>query len=537
MAEYELSHINKYFIEYDIDTILIKDSTGIKEAIYRCSCKMKFDAIKQKIFGEIDHKEIKSISEKLYNELCKIFPDINSYACSFIIDKINECMENKLVKYYLTYSPDNNEYRLHKKKPKKYEGTRGITWQGKGINILGNINGQNSKAYEYCRNIYGSVMPFCAEILQQEYDKIMNLINSEKNQKLNDILEYYISYTPQYNIIHLHNKIISSVTKFDFDTDRYYDTYGYVDVYDKLTYTHRIYPSEQNHSFLKNFYFKDNKCEIKRINKVIYDFIAENYKKYSTNEFERGFYLLTSQTLNNKETNLQINKKENNMTPKNTNEKKSMMSSMMSKFTSQFVPTEENDVKLSMDGNLVVKQGNEYVGIIGDKNELKAYPEEMCFDVPVYSINKPSKDVKVGDIIKRKNSYYKVTSVKDNGVLSLLSFSGNYTSSKEIKDAVLNQSFEKVLINYFNQDSNSGFNPMMFMFMKDSNVDMETIMMMSMMNQNGNTGFNFGNMFGSNSNMNPMMMMLMMKDKGESSMKDMMMLSMMGNMFNQQNKN
>ena len=410
------SKTNSYFIEYSsiLDSITIKNYTGGKATIYRNAGKMKFDAMKEKIFGKIDTDVTKPISEKLFKELHEIFPFINSYACSVILDKIDKCMDNK---YYLSYAFDTNTYRIHEKKPRRYEGTNGITYQGKGINIVERICGVRTKAYDYVNSRYLSIAPFCMDIPKETYDKILQLINED-------------------------------------------------------------------------------------------NLISNNKQK--TNK---------------------------DMTTKNTTEKKSMMSSMMSKFTSQFVPTEENDVKLSMDGNLVVKQGNEFVGIVGDKNELKAYPEEMCFDVPVYSINKPSKDIKAGDIIKRKNSYYKVTTVKDNGVLSLLSFSGNYTSSKEIKDAVLNQSFEKVLINYFNQDNNSGFNPMMFMFMKDSNVDMEALMMMSMMSQNDNSNFNFGNMFGSNSGMNPMMMMLMMKDKGDSSIKDMMMFSMMGNMFNNQKTN
>ena len=149
----------------------------------------------------------------------------------------------------------------------------------------------------------------------------------------------------------------------------------------------------------------------------------------------------------------------------------------------------------------------------------------MCIDVPVYSIAKATKDVKEGDIIKRKNSYAKVLNINKDGSLRCLTYSGYVSNKKEIQDFVLNESVERVLINMFNFDSNLGFNPMIFALMDDNEgLDLKGLMMMQMMqNQNGGNS----NMFGG---MNPMMLMMLSKEGESTSMTDMLLMSMcMGN--------
>lgn len=199
--------------------------------------------------------------------------------------------------------------------------------------------------------------------------------------------------------------------------------------------------------------------------------------------------------------------------------KNSMVQGMIDKMKSQFIPQKEEGVKLSMDGALCVQVNDEYVGI-NKEGTLVSYPAEMCIDAPVYSIAKPTKDIKEGDIIKRKNSFAKVLSVNKDGSLRCLTYSGYVSNKKEIQDFVLNQSVERVLINMFNFDNSLGFNPMIFALMDDNEgFDLKGLMMMQMMqNQNGGNT----NMFGG---MNPMMLMMLSKDS-DTSMTDMILMSM-----------
>lgn len=219
-------------------------------------------------------------------------------------------------------------------------------------------------------------------------------------------------------------------------------------------------------------------------------------------------------------------KQETELKPTNSEvmKKNTMVQGMIDKMKSRFIPQKEEDVKLSMDGVLCVQINDEYVGINKDGN-LVSYPAEMCIDVPVYSIAKATKDVKEGDIIKRKNSYAKVLNINKDGSLRCLTYSGYVSNKKEIQDFVLNESVERVLINMFNFDSNLGFNPMIFALMDDNKgLDLKGLMMMQMMqNQNGGNS----NMFGG---MNPMMLMMLSKEGESTSMTDMLLMSMcMGN--------
>lgn len=200
--------------------------------------------------------------------------------------------------------------------------------------------------------------------------------------------------------------------------------------------------------------------------------------------------------------------------------KNSMVQGMIDKMKSQFIPQKEEGVKLSMDGALCVQVNDEYVGI-NKEGTLVSYPAEMCIDAPVYSIAKPTKDIKEGDIIKRKNSFAKVLSINKDGSLHCLTYSGYVSNKKEIQDFVLNQSVERILINMFNFDNNLGFNPMIFALMDDNEgLDIKGLMMMQMMqNQNGGNA----NMFGG---MNPMMLMMLSKDGDSSSMTDLILMSM-----------
>ena len=84
----------------------------------------------------------------------------------------------------------------------------------------------------------------------------------------------------------------------------------------------------------------------------------------------------------------------------NKMEKKSMFNSFIEKYKSQFIPEKEESLKLSMDGNICVPIGGEYVGI-NSENELISYPAEMCMDMPVYIISKPyaNEDMDMKDLM------------------------------------------------------------------------------------------------------------------------------------------
>lgn len=201
--------------------------------------------------------------------------------------------------------------------------------------------------------------------------------------------------------------------------------------------------------------------------------------------------------------------------------KKSMFSSFIDKYKAQFMPEEDTNLKMSMDGTVCVPVNDEYVGIDKGGN-LTSYPAEMCLDVPVYLVAKPFAQVKVGDIIRANKSYMKVLKKTDNNTLNCLTFSGYTRNSREVKDFVLGQSLVKVVVNLFENtqiaDSAAGFNPMMMLMLGGKDVNVKDMLMMQMLQ--GNVA---------QSQMNPMLMMAMMND-GESSsaIETMLMMQMMG---------
>ena len=199
-----------------------------------------------------------------------------------------------------------------------------------------------------------------------------------------------------------------------------------------------------------------------------------------------------------------------------------MFTGIKDKYMSQYLPTKEDNVKLSMSGILCVPVGEEYRGIDKDNN-LISFPLEMVMDMPIYSIAKSSNQIQIGDIIKSGNTYSKVVGKTLNNNLKVLSFNGITHNKKEVTDFILGQTTTRVLINMFNMD-NSGFNPLLFA-MSNKDMDMSTLMMLSMSPQGKS-------LFGQNNGeINPMMLMLMgnKEDSGNNDMlSTMMMMQMMG---------
>lgn len=180
------------------------------------------------------------------------------------------------------------------------------------------------------------------------------------------------------------------------------------------------------------------------------------------------------------------------------------------KIKEMFIPTEVNDVKITMDGNICVLTDDGYVAI-DNQNNLTAYPEEFVIDLPVFVISKPKNQVVVGDIILINNKYAKVTSVKD-GKISAIGYNGCNKRVNIIKDFLLNTQNVRVVVSLAG-NINGQINPMMLMAMLSKNSK-KSLLPLLMMNQNN-----------ANLDINPMMLMLM-NDNEDSSIQDFLMFSM-----------
>ena len=213
----------------------------------------------------------------------------------------------------------------------------------------------------------------------------------------------------------------------------------------------------------------------------------------------------------------------------------SMFSGIMSKYTGQFIPEKEDKVRMSLNGLLCVPQDGEYIGVQGDN--LVSFPEEMTLPIPVYSIVKTNSAIVAGDIIKNGHNYSKVLNVNADGSLKILSFTGYTHNKKPVTDFIMGAATTRVLINMFNFDEKSGFNPIFFAMANGDTLDFNSLMMLSMTPQCKDLFSNAGGGF------NPMMLWMLDKNRQESGqdMMGMMMMSSMmggqnpfGNMFGQQ---
>lgn len=206
----------------------------------------------------------------------------------------------------------------------------------------------------------------------------------------------------------------------------------------------------------------------------------------------------------------------------------SMFSGIMSKYTGQFIPEKEDKVRMSLNGLLCVPQDGEYIGVQGDN--LVSFPEEMTLPIPVYSIVKSNSAIVAGDIIKNGHSYSKVLNVNADGSLKILSFTGYTHNKKPVTDFIMGAATTRVLINMFNFDEKSGFNPIFFAMANGDTLDVNSLMMLSMTPQGKNLFSNAGGGF------NPMMLWMLDKNRQESGQGvDMMSMFMMSSMMGGQN--
>lgn len=207
----------------------------------------------------------------------------------------------------------------------------------------------------------------------------------------------------------------------------------------------------------------------------------------------------------------------------------SMFSGIMSKYTGQFIPVKEDKVRMSLNGLLCVPQDGEYVGI-DNKGTLVQFPIEMTLPIPVYSIVKQNSAIVPGDIIKNGNSYSKVKAINSDGSLKILSFTGFTHNKQPVTDFIMGSATTRVLINMFNFDEKSGFNPIFFAMANGDTLDVNSLMMLSMTPQGKNLFSNAGGGF------NPMMLWMLDKNRQESGQgMDMMGMMMMSSMMGGQN--
>ena len=202
----------------------------------------------------------------------------------------------------------------------------------------------------------------------------------------------------------------------------------------------------------------------------------------------------------------------------------SMFSGIMSKYTGQFIPEKEDKVRMSLNGLLCVPQDGEYIGVQGDN--LVSFPEEMTLPIPVYSIVKTNSAIVAGDIIKNGHNYSKVLNVNADGSLKILSFTGYTHNKKPVTDFIMGAATTRVLINMFNFDEKSGFNPIFFAMANGDTLDVNSLMMLSMTPQGKDLFSNAGGGF------NPMMLWMLDKNRQESGQgMDMMTMFMMSSMM------
>lgn len=203
-----------------------------------------------------------------------------------------------------------------------------------------------------------------------------------------------------------------------------------------------------------------------------------------------------------------------------------MFSGLAEKYSLQFIPKKETDVRMSLTGLLCVPQDDQYIGI-DQNNDLVGFDRSLTVDIPVYSIEKAISNIAPGDIVKNGRNYSKVIEKNSDNSLKVLSFNGYSHNKKAVKDFILGQTTARVLINMFNFDEKTGFNPMFFAMASGDKFDVKSLLMLSMTPQGKNMFSNTGGGF------NPMM--LLMLDQSNSGKDDLMPLLMMSGLMGGQN--
>lgn len=197
-----------------------------------------------------------------------------------------------------------------------------------------------------------------------------------------------------------------------------------------------------------------------------------------------------------------------------TFKKNSMFASIVDSYKSTLIPTKEQNVRVSYGGTLAFPNGETFVSI-EDNGTLKSYPTELTVAVPCYSIQRPTAQVAVGDIVKFKTTFGKVLDKRVDGSLEILTVSGTRSIKHPIQDALIGQPMVRVLINFFS--FGQGFNPWIFALAEGEKIDTKALMMLSMSGQANGIFSNMNSM-----GMNPMMFLLFDDSTSEGSSSEMM---------------
>lgn len=202
-----------------------------------------------------------------------------------------------------------------------------------------------------------------------------------------------------------------------------------------------------------------------------------------------------------------------------------MFSNVINKMVSNFIPQEDTEARISIQGSIVVltqtPTGKEWVD-----SDANVYPEEMLSDFPVFTIAKPVAQVKVGDVVKlTKSTFATVTAISD-GKVETLSFGGQHRQAKAFKDMFLGQATVRVVVNPLAGITTGGNNSLMLLSLLDKDSEdktdfMKTAMVMSMLSGAGQ------NPLGDLAK-NPMALMMLMKGDG-GSVQDILMMQAMQN--------
>ncbi len=202
-----------------------------------------------------------------------------------------------------------------------------------------------------------------------------------------------------------------------------------------------------------------------------------------------------------------------------------MFSNVINQMVSNFIPQEDTEARISIQGSIVVltqtPTGKEWVD-----SEANVYPEEMLSDFPVFTIAKPVAQVKVGDIVKlTKSTFATVTAISD-GKVETLSFGGQHRQAKAFKVMFLGQATVRVVVNPLAGITTGDNNSLMLLSLLDKDSEdktdfMKTAMVMSMLSGAGQ------NPLGDLAK-NPMALMMLMKGDG-GSVQDILMMQAMQN--------
>lgn len=220
--------------------------------------------------------------------------------------------------------------------------------------------------------------------------------------------------------------------------------------------------------------------------------------------------------------------------------KNSMLKRMLEKFKSQFMPEKSGQLKITLDGTVVLVQrvgdNVSYVGV-GADGTVVTYEPEFILDFPVYLINRPFAQIKVDDVILVRegvNAMYGKVQKTSKDSLTVLCFDGTVATLNKTRDFLTKNETVTVVIDMFGSvfKNVNGFNPAMFVLMNKENgggFDFETLMLMNMVNGNGNGTGATGGFMGLDNNM--MMLMLLGNKEGGSKFdfETLMMMNMMNN--------